>query len=116
MTDTAGIETTTVHDYKPTHRFAPPEVAEARENVFAAWAEHDAMIEMHEIGEIGIEQVREAGKRAVQAETEYRRLWMSWQNEPTAAPAECTCTPFIGGLCPVCLADNKRRYGDEIPY
>ena len=30
-------------------------------------------------------------------------------------PDECTCTPLTD-MCPVCVDDNKGRYGGEIPY
>ena len=116
MTDT-GIETTTVHDYKPTHRFAPPEVEEARENMFAAWAEHRALCDLREDGKMGIGPVLDAAKRAIQAEAEYRHLWDAWQNEPD----ECTCTPR--GECQSCRGRAHATakllslgYDIEIPY
>jgi hypothetical protein len=30
-------------------------------------------------------------------------------------PDECTCKPE-GDACPVCVGDNKDRYGDTIPF
>ena len=30
-------------------------------------------------------------------------------------PDECTCKPD-GDACPVCVGDNKPRYGDSIPF
>ena len=30
-------------------------------------------------------------------------------------PDTCTCTP-LSDMCPVCLADNKERYGNSIPF
>ncbi len=40
----------------------------------------------------------------------------AWLAAKDAALNECYCTEAMAEACAVCLADSRRRHGDEIPF
>lgn len=117
----SSMDTRTAHDWKPTHGMPPQNVAEARDNMFAAWAEYQGLVDYFEAGIVTERSVIAAALQiAEDAEAEYHRIWREWDAAKGAALAaiddECTCTPFITGLCPACEKDAEKRRTEELPY
>jgi len=83
MTDTIGIEYTTVHDYKPTHRFAPDYVIAAREQYEQAWADHATLVDRKMDGENAFTwaEIEDAAEVAADLENKYYEIYQKWQNE-----------------------------------
>jgi len=107
MTDTTGIEYTTTFDQRPTHPARPDALEEARENMIAAWAEQVKVCDGYAEGTFDHDAMDAATGRALASEAAYYKAYREWSLERD--PDECTCTPFIDGLCPVCLAEYDKR-------
>jgi len=73
--DTKAIETTTVHDYKPTHPARPDVLEEARENMLAAWEDHDFITEAYVNETVTLAEMEASLDRALAAEIEYNRVY-----------------------------------------
>ena len=111
MTDTSGIEYTTQHDQKPSHRKVSAAVTVANEHAIVARKVYDDYItEMLDNGITGIDwtEAEYLAKKANDAEDALDQARHEALNE-------CSCTPD-SDACPVCVADNKERYGDSIPF
>ena len=111
MTDTDGIEYTTMHDYKPTHPPVSKAVRVAAEHAIIARKEYDDYIDwVLNNGIPGIEwtEAEYLANRANDADDALKQARNKALNE-------CSCTP-LSDACSVCVAGNRHKYGDSIPF
>jgi len=108
MTD-EGIETTTWHDQRPSHRPVPNAVTVAAEHARIAVDQYNSYWDfcLHSGDEINWPEMERLAKIANDAERALEQARHDALNE-------CTCDPRSDMACPVCVADNKERYPDGI--
>lgn len=85
-----GIETTTVHDWKPSHNPKPVNLMHLEAAMAKAWWDYDALIEQRldwwagiRSDEVTQEQIDQARDHAVQAQQAY---WSAWRQENEQYP------------------------------
>ena len=116
-----GIETTTWHDQRPTHRKVPKAVLEALE--YATNCAHEFNEELNKelnkgslAGRIEWTEINRLANKANDAEDALdaaRELALN--PEPDE---ECSCGHDPNredAICPVCVEANRQKYGDDIP-
>ncbi len=115
MTNTDGIEYTTMHDYKPTHKPVPLAVTQAARRADEAQKEYDDNVdEQMNNGEPDWDWTEL--KRLAEIANDADRELLLARDKALNPEKECTCTPDLpdgrsGRVCAVCVAAN----GDDIP-
>ena len=107
------MDNRTWHDQKPSHKPVPHAVSVAEEHARIARKVYDDYIEdcLNDPGNpLDWPEIDRLGRIANEAES----TLLAARHE-ALNPDECTCKPD-GDACPVCVGDNKDRYGDTIPY
>ena len=108
--DTQGIETTTVHDWRPTHNVKPANLLDLEYRMNKAWQDYDALIERRyewyagiQSDEVTHEQIQDAQNAAVHAQQAYYDAWYEANSD------QCTCKPDSAMACDVCQAQWKAK-------
>ena len=87
-----GIETTTIHDWKPTHDAPPAFVVGAKLSARRAWQKVSELSDEYEAGQTDLATCQEAVKAAQDADAWYRDVYAAWKRGDEGAIA-CSCTP-----------------------
>ena len=107
------MDNTTWHDRKPSHKPVPHAVSVAQAHADVAQKVYDDYIERclnYSFDPLNWTEIDRLGKIADDAEDAADDARHEALN-----PDTCTCKPD-GDACPVCVGDNKQRYGDRIPF
>ena len=107
------MDNTTWHDQRPSHKPIPKAVVVANKHAIIARKVYGDYIEYclnNPYDPLNWTEDDYLSKRANDAEERAEQARHEALN-----PDECTCKPD-GDACPVCIGDNKDRYGDTIPF
>jgi len=111
MTDTNGIEYTTQHDCKPSHPPVSKAVRVAAEHARITQQVYDEYwyyVRNHAWCDINWPVMESLANRANLANDDLLEA-------RDIALNECSCKPD-SDACPVCVAANRQKYGDDIPF
>jgi len=108
--NTNGIETTTIHDWRPSHNVKPANLLDLEWRMAKAWMDYDVLIEARldwydgsSQTEVTHEQIQAAQDAAVQAQQAY---WSAWYEENSD---QCSCNPNSAIACDVCRAQINSK-------
>ena len=82
MTDTSGIEYTTIHDWRPSYAARSAKLSAARQAQEFAWAKRNALIDSRELysDEDYYRQLEAATLEAITADANYLQAWDAWND------------------------------------